>query len=77
MLELSHSYRKETERERKIIQQKADLHNLNVQLEQKIDRLERTVKEQQSAFHDLNAESKLFELLLIFYFVFKFYFEKQ
>ena len=58
MLELSHSYRKETERERKIIQQKAELHSLNVQLEQKIDRLERTVKEQQTAFHDLNAESK-------------------
>jgi intraflagellar transport protein 81 len=58
MLELSHNYRKETERERKIIQQKAELHNLNVQLDQKTDRLERTLKEQQSSFHDLNAESK-------------------
>lgn len=63
MLELSHSYRKETERERKIMQQKADLHNLNKQLDQKIDRLERTLKEQQNAFHDVNPECTFFSFI--------------
>jgi intraflagellar transport protein 81 len=58
MLDLSRLYRTETDREQKIIQQKADLHTTNVQLEQKTDRLERTLKDLQTAFHDLNAESE-------------------
>lgn len=58
MLEVSRNYRLEVDREEKIAQQKADLKNELGQLDQKIDRLEKAVKEQQSSYHDLNAESK-------------------
>lgn len=59
MLELSRNYRLEVEREEKINQQKAELKGEINQLDLKIDRLEKTLKEQQASYHDLNAESKL------------------
>lgn len=58
MLEVSHGYRMEVEREEKISQQKTELKSDINQLDQKIDRLEKIVKDQQSSYHDLNAESK-------------------
>jgi intraflagellar transport protein 81 len=58
MLELSRNYRMEVEREEKIGQQKVDLKNELSQLDHKIDRLEKVLKEQQSSYHDLKAESK-------------------
>ena len=48
------------EREEKIGQQKAELRSDIGQIEAKIDRLEKVLKEQQSSYHDLNAESKSF-----------------
>ena len=57
MLEVSHGYRMEVEREEKISQQKTELKSDINQLDQKIDRLEKIVKEQQSSYHDLNAET--------------------
>jgi hypothetical protein len=62
MLEVSHSYRMEVEREEKISQQKAELKSDINQLDQKIDRLEKVLKEQQSSYHDLNAESIIYKL---------------
>lgn len=58
MLELSRNYRLEIEREEKTNQQKAELKSELVQLDSKIDRLEKILKEQQSSYHDLNVESK-------------------
>ena len=60
MLELSRDYRIEVEREEKINQQKNDLKSELVQLDQKIDRLEKIVKEQQSSYHELKPESIVF-----------------
>ena len=60
MLEVTHGYRMEVEREEKISQQKVELKSDLNGLDTKIDRLEKIVKEQQSSYHDLNAESKLF-----------------
>ena len=59
MLDMSRSYRLEVEREEKINLQKAELRSELNQLDQKIDRLEKVLKEQQSSYHDLNADSKL------------------
>lgn len=59
MLDLSRSYRLEVEREEKTNQQKAELKSEISSLDQKIDRLEKVLKEQQNSYHDLNAESKL------------------
>ncbi len=58
MLQVTHGYRMEVEREEKIGQQKAELRADIGQIEAKIDRLEKVLKEQQSSYHDLNAESK-------------------
>jgi intraflagellar transport protein 81 len=58
MLEMSRNYRLEVEREEKINQQKSELKSELGQLDQKIDRLEKVLKEQQSSYHDLNPESK-------------------
>ena len=58
MLELSRNYRLEVEREDKINQQKSELKSELGGLDQKIDRLEKILKEQQNSYHDLNAESK-------------------
>ncbi len=63
MLELSRNYRLEVEREDKINQQKSELKSELNGLDQKIDRLEKILKEQQNSYHDLNAESKLLLLL--------------
>jgi len=49
----------EVEREEKISQQKGELRADIGQLDAKIDRLEKVLKEQQASYHDLNAESKL------------------
>ncbi|CAF1085549.1 unnamed protein product [Brachionus calyciflorus] len=57
MLELSREYRLEVEREEKINQQKSELKGEINQLDVKIDRLEKVLKEQQASYHDLNAES--------------------
>lgn len=57
MLEVTHGYRMEVEREEKISQQKAELKSDLNGLDTKIDRLEKIVKEQQSSYHDLNAET--------------------
>ena len=57
MLEQSRNYRLEIERDEKINQQKSELKTDLSQLDQKIDRLEKILKEQQSSYHDLNAES--------------------
>ena len=62
MLEVSHGYRMEVEREEKIGQQKTELKADIGQLDQKIDRLEKILKEQQNSYHDLNAESINLEL---------------
>ena len=59
MLDLSRSYRLEVEREEKTNQQKAELKSEISSLDQKIDRLEKVLKEQQNSYHDLNAESKI------------------
>ncbi len=59
MLELSRNYRLEVDREDKINQQKSELRSELNGLDQKIDRLEKILKEQQNSYHDLNAESKL------------------
>ena len=67
MLDVSRNYRLEVEREEKISQQKAELKTELNQLDQKIDRLEKAVKEQQSSYHDLNAESNLNEILNFFF----------
>ena len=58
MLELSRNYRTEVEREEKINQQKSELKTEINQLDVKIDRLEKVLKEQQASYHDLNAESE-------------------
>lgn len=58
MLELSRNYRLEVEREEKIGQQKSELKTEINQMDIKIDRLEKVLKEQQSTYHELNAESK-------------------
>lgn len=58
MLEVTHGYRMEVEREEKISQQKSELRSDINQLDGKIDRLEKVLKEQQASYHDLNAESK-------------------
>ena len=58
MLDLSRNYRLEIEREEKTNQQKAELKSELVQLDSKIDRLEKILKEQQSSYHDLNVESE-------------------
>lgn len=58
MLDMSRNYRLEVEREEKTNQQKAELRAELNNLDQKIDRLEKVLKEQQSSYHDLNAESK-------------------
>ena len=73
MLELSRNYRLEVEREEKTNQQKAELKSELNNLDQKIDRLEKVLKEQQSSYHDLNAESKInfSKFYLILYFNFK------
>ncbi len=60
MLEVTHGYRMEVEREEKIGQQKAELRSDIGQIETKIDRLEKILKEQQSSYHDLNADCKFF-----------------
>ena len=52
----------EVEREEKIGQQKTELKADIGQLDQKIDRLEKILKEQQNSYHDLNAESINLEL---------------
>jgi intraflagellar transport protein 81 len=57
MLEMSRNYRLEVEREEKINLQKAELKSELNNLDQKIDRLEKVLKEQQSSYHDLNPES--------------------
>ena len=57
MLELSRNYRQEVEREEKTNQQKAELKSELSSLDQKIDRLEKVLKEQQNSYHDLNAET--------------------
>lgn len=64
MLELSRGYRLEVEREEKISQQKTDLKTELNKLDQKIDRLEKVLKEQQASYHDLNPECK-FPLYII------------
>jgi predicted nucleic acid-binding Zn-ribbon protein len=56
MIELSRNYRLEVEREEKINQQKSDLKSDINKLDQKIDRLEKVLKEQQASYHDLNPE---------------------
>jgi intraflagellar transport protein 81 len=56
MLEMSRNYRHEVEREEKINQQKLELKSELNHLDQKIDRLEKVLKEQQSSYHDLNPE---------------------
>ena len=63
MLDLSRSYRQEVEREEKTNQQKLELKSEITSLDQKIDRLEKVLKEQQISYHDLNAESKLVLIL--------------
>ena len=57
MLEMSRNYRLEVDREEKINQQKSELKSELNGLDQKIDRLEKVLKEQQNSYHDLNAES--------------------
>lgn len=57
MLEVSRNYRLEVEREEKINQQKQELKTELSQLDHKIERLEKIIKEQQNSYHDLNAES--------------------
>lgn len=59
MLELSRNYRQEVEREEKTNQQKSELKSELSSFDQKIDRLEKVLREQQNSYHDLNAESKL------------------
>lgn len=56
LLEMARSYRVEVEREEKINQQKSDLKSELTQLDHKIDRLEKILKEQQTSYHDLNPE---------------------
>lgn len=56
MLEASRAYRMEVQREDKIRQQKYELKNTNAQLEQKLDRLESVLKEQQNSFNELSPE---------------------
>ena len=68
ILEMSRNYRMEVEREEKINQQKSDLKSELNGLDQKIDRLEKILKEQQSSYHDLNPESNSFDFYLVSYY---------
>ncbi len=65
MLDLSRNYRAEVDREEKINQQKYDLKSELSQLDQKIDRLEKVLKEQQSSYHELKAESKQIRFIFL------------
>jgi uncharacterized protein YhaN len=57
MLEFSRNYRLEVEREEKIKQQKQELKSEINQLNQKIERMEKLLKDQQSSYHELEPES--------------------
>jgi intraflagellar transport protein 81 len=57
MLEMSRTYRIEMEREEKIKQQKSELKSELSECDQKIERLEKIVKEQKASQFDINAEN--------------------